>query len=89
MVDSGRAAIVSFVLDSDSSVWDPIRDTDARILYVSPGQAHDFRKWAETCGRRGDEAIPSTWNEAFDDVIEFLRPGRRAGSERRPPEAHL
>ena len=58
----------------DAHLWEPPRTTKAQILCVSPGHANAFEQWAAACRRDGDEAIPHTWHDAFDRVIDFLRP---------------
>ena len=57
----------------DAHLWEPLRKTNAQILYVSPRDGNAFQMWAADYGRHGDEMIPDTWNDAFDKIIDFLR----------------
>jgi hypothetical protein len=57
----------------DKHIWEPLRNTKARIIYVSgPSSAAHFSRWAENEGRMNDLSVSKYFREGMSDLIEFL-----------------
>ncbi len=57
----------------DKHIWDPVANTDARLMYVSGASAAtDFTNWATGVGRTGDLAVPKYFREGIPDILQFL-----------------
>jgi hypothetical protein len=58
---------------NDKHIWEPLRKTPARILYVSGTKSKkDFEKWCLENGRTLDHATGKRWRESQADILSFL-----------------
>jgi len=61
------------VREHDAHIWDPLRETSARIIYCSGETAGDeFCCWARAAGRKGDEVLPVFWDDGFRTICSGL-----------------
>ena len=57
------------VREHDAHIWDPLRESSAKIIYCSgKGAGDEFRSWTEKVGRCGDEGLGVYWDEGFDAI---------------------
>jgi len=61
------------VREHDAHIWDPLRETGAKIIYCSGERAGaKFRCWARAAGRKGDEVLPVFWDDGFRAICSGL-----------------
>jgi len=64
------------VREHDAHIWDPLRDTSARIIYCSGKAAgNEFRCWGRATNRKGDEVLPVFWADGFEAICSALEIG--------------
>ena len=75
---ASRVAVIGVkVRPDDAHIWDPLRDTRARITYCAGKPAGDeFRSWSTGAHRRDDEVLPCYWEEAFDPLCSAVGIGQ-------------
>jgi len=61
------------VNDNDDHIWAPLRLTSGHILYISGASSgQEFEHWRVKHSRKCDRAILTYWDQAKDDVYDFL-----------------
>jgi len=60
--------------ESDTHIWDPLKNSSANLLYVTKGDVGDgFKKWKSSRTSEGDtHVIRSGFGESFCDILSFL-----------------
>ena len=66
----------------DRHIWCPLRDTPATLVYCSPDAKaiSEFCGWTrETRPGRTDVTLPSSFQDAFDEICRYARVDASAG----------